>query len=276
MRWRPTSGSGPCWRTSSVSIPDRDCSELEQQILVHDPALGIGDRAARALEAHAPAGNLPSISVELVGRESEIAAVSRPARSPAAGRDRRTGRDREDRGRDRHRSQAGRVGRCRARWRLVGQARNRDDRGRRPRHGDHRTPRHGRRGGAVRAAQGLRRGRDPRQLRARSRRCRGARGPPPRRRPLVRILCTSQVPLDVDGEAVFELAPLALSEAVELFTRRAARAAAITAPARPTTRCTTCAVHSTACRWRSSSPRHAPRRCRSRRSAAASTIDSTC
>ena len=39
--------------------------------------------------------------------------------------------------------------------------------------------------------------------------------------PGLRILCTSQVPLDVDGEAVFELAPLALSDAVELFTRRA-------------------------------------------------------
>jgi len=40
--------------------------------------------------------------------------------------------------------------------------------------------------------------------------------------PGLRILCTSQVALDVDGEAVFELAPLAISDAVELFTRRAA------------------------------------------------------
>ena len=39
--------------------------------------------------------------------------------------------------------------------------------------------------------------------------------------PGLRILCTSQVPLDVDGEALFELAPLALADAVELFTRRA-------------------------------------------------------
>src|SRR4029079_9964083 len=36
-----------------------------------------------------------------------------------------------------------------------------------------------------------------------------------------RILCTSQVSLVVDGEAVFELEPLAISDAVELFTRRA-------------------------------------------------------
>jgi predicted ATPase/DNA-binding SARP family transcriptional activator len=40
--------------------------------------------------------------------------------------------------------------------------------------------------------------------------------------PGLRVLCTSQVPLEVDGEAVFELTPLALSDAVELFTRRAA------------------------------------------------------
>ncbi len=38
--------------------------------------------------------------------------------------------------------------------------------------------------------------------------------------PRLRILCTSQVRLDVDGEAVFELEPLRLSDAVELFNRR--------------------------------------------------------
>jgi predicted ATPase/DNA-binding SARP family transcriptional activator len=41
--------------------------------------------------------------------------------------------------------------------------------------------------------------------------------------PGLRILCTSQARLEVDGEAEFELAPLALSDAVDLFTRRAAR-----------------------------------------------------
>ena len=39
--------------------------------------------------------------------------------------------------------------------------------------------------------------------------------------PALRILCTSQVPLDVEGETVFELAPLTPSDAVALFTRRA-------------------------------------------------------
>ena len=39
--------------------------------------------------------------------------------------------------------------------------------------------------------------------------------------PGLRILCTSQAPLGVDGEVVFELAPLAISDAVALFTDRA-------------------------------------------------------
>jgi predicted ATPase/DNA-binding SARP family transcriptional activator len=41
--------------------------------------------------------------------------------------------------------------------------------------------------------------------------------------PALRILCTSQVPLDVEGEAIFPLAPLAPADAVELFMLRAAR-----------------------------------------------------
>lgn len=45
--------------------------------------------------------------------------------------------------------------------------------------------------------------------------------------PALRILCTSQVPLDIDGEAVVELAPLEQAEAVELFTRRAPRSAGV-------------------------------------------------
>ena len=39
--------------------------------------------------------------------------------------------------------------------------------------------------------------------------------------PHLQILCTSQVPLGVEGEADFELEPLALDDGVELFTRRA-------------------------------------------------------
>jgi predicted ATPase/DNA-binding SARP family transcriptional activator len=39
--------------------------------------------------------------------------------------------------------------------------------------------------------------------------------------PGIRVLCTSQVPLDIDGETLFELDPLGLDDAAELFTRRA-------------------------------------------------------
>jgi len=39
--------------------------------------------------------------------------------------------------------------------------------------------------------------------------------------PELRVVCTSQVPLDIDGETVFELAPLALADAVALFACRA-------------------------------------------------------
>jgi predicted ATPase/DNA-binding SARP family transcriptional activator len=41
--------------------------------------------------------------------------------------------------------------------------------------------------------------------------------------PGLRILCTSQAALEVDGEAVFELTPLAHDDAVDLFRRRARR-----------------------------------------------------
>ena len=43
--------------------------------------------------------------------------------------------------------------------------------------------------------------------------------------PGLTILCTSQIALGLDGETVFELAPLGLADAVELFTRRASRRA---------------------------------------------------
>ena len=41
--------------------------------------------------------------------------------------------------------------------------------------------------------------------------------------PGLRVLCTSQAPLDVEGEAVFELGPLGLADAVALFNLRARR-----------------------------------------------------
>jgi predicted ATPase/DNA-binding SARP family transcriptional activator len=54
--------------------------------------------------------------------------------------------------------------------------------------------------------------------------------------PGLRILCTSQAPLDVEGEALFELAPLALADAMELFARRARRSDPADGAARDATR----------------------------------------
>jgi predicted ATPase len=56
--------------------PGPRLQELERQILVQDSALGIGDRAARALETHARAGNLPSLAGDLIGRQAELSAVT--------------------------------------------------------------------------------------------------------------------------------------------------------------------------------------------------------
>ena len=176
--------------------------QLEQQVLEHDPAL------------RPPAGNLPSLAAELVGRDAEIAAVARLLEA---------GRLVEVVG-------PGGIGKTAlaiatgrtlpgAVWLIRLESAT--------------TP--GEvldtviaaldvAGGEAALLERLRstaRGPHPRQLRARPRRRRGARGPPPRRRPGLRILCTSQVPLGVDGEAVLELAPLPLADAVELFARRA-------------------------------------------------------
>ena len=82
--------------------PGPQLQQLEQQILVHDPSLGAADRAPTA-RARTPAGNLPSMSAELVGREAEMAALSDLLADAAARRDRRAGRHREDGRRDRHR-----------------------------------------------------------------------------------------------------------------------------------------------------------------------------
>jgi predicted ATPase/DNA-binding SARP family transcriptional activator len=55
--------------------PGPRLQELERKILVQDAALAVGDRAARAVEAHARAGNLPSLAAPLVGRAGETKRV---------------------------------------------------------------------------------------------------------------------------------------------------------------------------------------------------------
>ena len=95
--------------------------------------------------------------------------------------------------------------------------------------------------------------------------------------PGLRILCTSQVPLDVDGEArVRAHTPSAPPTRSSCSPGARPRSASTVPSTAETTRYTNCAARSTGCRWRSNSPRRAPRRCRSRRSPAASTTGSTC
>ena len=208
------------------------------------------------------------MSAELVGRDSEIGNCAIYSQSSGWSRS-SARRRRQDGRRDRDGTHAGATG-----WRVARPARDREDRRRRRRHG--RSPRSASTGGeaalgapapnrgvasildncehVVEAAATL----AVRLLDA---------------APDARVLCTSQVPLDLDGEAVVELAPLALADAVELFTvgpppahDRGTR--------RPRRGCASCADRSTACRWRSSSRRHARGRCRSRRSPAGSTTAS--
>jgi predicted ATPase/DNA-binding SARP family transcriptional activator len=195
--------------------PGPRLQELEQQILLHDPALGVHSGPVRS---NAPEGNLPALSVDLVGREVELAAmadllasnrlveivgpggVGKTALAIAAGR---------------HLEGAAKAGVWLARLETAITAEDVID--------------------AVVAAFKL--GSEA----ALFERLKGmdalviidncehvlehaaslvehvlAAGPG------LRVLCTSQTPLDVDGETIFDLAPLVLDDALELFTRRSA------------------------------------------------------
>ena len=106
--------------------PGPQLQQLEQRILVHDASLGVPDRTA-ALDLDASAGNLPSMSVELVGRESELAdlcdlvAATRLVEIVGPGGIGKTAIALADR------QNADGVERCRVGWRLVGEARSRHD-----------------------------------------------------------------------------------------------------------------------------------------------------
>ena len=200
--------------------PGRQLQQLEHQILVHDPALGVPSSTARGLGPDRPAGNLPSISADLVGRETEVAAIAdlladgrlveivgpggvgKTAVAIAAGRRLSSSDGVAPGGVWLARLETAAtpddvVDTLVAALNVGGEAALFErlksstalvilD------NCEH----------VIDAAADL----AVRLLDA---------------APGVRILCTSQVPLDVDGEVVFELAPLALADAVELFGRRA-------------------------------------------------------
>ena len=56
--------------------PGPQLQQLEQQILVHDEALGALHRTVRPAEVDAPIGNLPSLVGELIGRDAEVTALA--------------------------------------------------------------------------------------------------------------------------------------------------------------------------------------------------------
>ena len=183
MRWRPTSGSGPCSRTSSVSLPDRGCrSSSDGSWSTTRPSASAIARRERSKTTREP-GTCRRSSAELVGRETEIAAVSdllasqrlveivgpggigKTAVAIATGR-----RLAESDG-----GAPGGVWLAR-----LETATTADDVLDTVIAALHVT------GGEAALLERLKASaavRDPRQLRARARRCRGARGPPARRRP---------------------------------------------------------------------------------------------
>jgi predicted ATPase/DNA-binding SARP family transcriptional activator len=209
------------WLAGELGLdPGRQLQQLEQQILVHDPSLGVASSTARGLRPDRPAGNLPSIPVDLVGRETELAAVAELL----------------DGGRLVEIVGPGGVGKT-----AVAIAT-----GRQLSSADGVAP------GGVWLAR-LEAAATPDEVvdtlvaalnvgseAALFERLKGSTAVVILDNcehvidaaadlavrlldaaPGMRILCTTQVPLDVDGEVVFELAPLALTDAVELFGRRA-------------------------------------------------------
>jgi len=201
--------------------PGPRLQRLEHQILSQDAALHVPARAVAPLLAGAPAGNLPSLGAELVGRGTELAAVSdllarerlveivgpggvgKTAVAIAAGRE-LTGS-----------GGAGPDGVWLARLEAASTADEVTD--------------------TLIAALNVPGGESALFERLRSTaavvildNCEHVLDAAATlavrlldAAPGLRILCTSQVRLDIDGEAVFELAPLALGDAVELFGRRA-------------------------------------------------------
>ncbi len=200
--------------------PGPGLRQLEQQILVHDAALGVDvHRALRTTEA--PAGNLPSMSVDLVGRDRDVDAVvellghERLVELVGAGGVGKTAlaiaaaRAWSD-------AETAPAGAWMARLEAATTADEVDD--------------------VLVAAFGVTGGDAALFERLRSAHgvlvldnCEhviGAAAAVTTRvldaAPGLRVLCTTQVPLEVDGAIRYELAPLDLDDAIELFARRAA------------------------------------------------------
>jgi predicted ATPase/DNA-binding SARP family transcriptional activator len=209
------------WLADELGLePGRQLQQLEHQILVHDPSLGVASSTARGLGPDRPAGNLPAISADLVGRDTDVAAVAgllatrRLVEIVGPG----------GVGKTAVAIAAGRIlgssdgvapdGVWLARLETAATADDVVDTVVAALNVGGETALFERLKSStalvildnceqvIDAASAL----AVRLLDA---------------APGVRLLCTSQVPLDVDGEVVFELAPLGLADAVALFSRRA-------------------------------------------------------
>jgi predicted ATPase/DNA-binding SARP family transcriptional activator len=209
------------WLAGELGLdPGLQLQQLQQQILVHDPSLGVPYSLLRGLAPDRPAGNLPSIAVELVGREPEVAAVAdllasgplveivgpggvgKTAVAITTGRE-LAGSD-----------GVGPGGVWLARLETAVTADDVVD-----------TLVAALNVGSEEALFERLKGSTAVVILDNCEHVIDAAAALAVRlldaAPGVRILCTSQVPLDIDGEVVFELAPLALPDAVALFTRRA-------------------------------------------------------
>ena len=209
------------WLADELGLdPGPQLQQLEQQILVHDPALGVPYSTARGLVPERSAGNLPALSVELFGREADVAAVcdllprarlvvivgpggvGKTAVAIETGRALNASDGVADGGVWLARLEAAVtdddvVDTLVAALNVGGEAALLERLKTIPAMVILDNCEH-----VVDAAAAL----AVRLLDA---------------APGLRILCTSQVPLDIDGEVVFELAPLGLADAVALFTQRA-------------------------------------------------------
>ena len=202
--------------------PGPALQQLERHILSHDASLGVVSTAVRPFDPDGPAGNLPSMTAELVGRRTDASAI----RDLLA-----TSRLVEIVG-------PGGVGKT-ALAVAVGHELNG------PTASDRAVS--GWPGSRLRRRPPMSSTRWPRRSTSAVRQpCSNASRATPRSSssttantssttvaafvvrlldttPRLRILCTTQVPLDVDGEIVFDLAPLAHVDAVELFEQRSRR-----------------------------------------------------
>jgi predicted ATPase/DNA-binding SARP family transcriptional activator len=209
------------WLADELGLdPGLQLQQLEQQILTHDDTLGMPNSTARGLGPEKPVGNLPALAVELVGRDTEVAKVAdlvanarlveivgpggvgKTALAIAAGRMLTTSPDVAPGGVWLARLETAAtadevVDTLVAALHVGGEAALFERLKSRASVVILDNCEH-----VIDAAMGL----AVRLLDA---------------APGLRILCTSQVSLEIDGETVFELAPLALADAVALFAKRA-------------------------------------------------------